>query len=522
MALVGIGFGAAAIASATRGEDESEVYREALVAPHVPLSLDPLVGRADPAVRDVGALLYRRLLRLDSHASPSTDLAQTWGVSGDGLSYRFTLRSGLRWSDGSPLGVADVLATVALVQGPGFPDSGLAATWQAVAATSDAAGSVTFSLKQPRASFAAAAADLPILPAKSVRGLGAAALAKAAATPMPSSGPFRVTSADRTRIRMVPNRYAEAQPQLKGVDLRLMRTFDAAVQSLALGQVDGVAAGTPAQRAVLARLPGVRIRDSVTFRFVDLVFNERRPGLNEPAVRRAIATAVDRRQLIKAALHGIAKAQVGAVPAGIGWIAAVQQDVATPALSARALDAAGWTAGPDGARQKAGQRLAYTLTVPDAAPLPSVAGELARQMRDIGVLLTVNVVRPDSFEPTVLMPAGFDMVVADWDNGPDPDISSFWRSNATPPHGFNVSGGAADPFLDRALDSLATVSDMRLRRAAASDVEAHIADDTPAVFLYAPETSFAVAEDMHGVTLPTVGTSAARFESIATWRKQAG
>jgi ABC-type transport system substrate-binding protein len=132
------------------------------------------------------------------------------------------------------------------------------------------------------------------------------------------------------------------------------------------------------------------------------------------------------------------------------------------------------------------------------------------------------VVKPDAFESTVVVPGSFDMVVADWDNGPDPDVSSFWRSNASPPHGFNVTGGPPDPFLDRALDSLATVTDTRLRKVAADQVDARLSEDTPAVFLYAPEVTFAVSGQVSGITVPAVGTTAARFESIASWRKPDG
>jgi peptide/nickel transport system substrate-binding protein len=221
-------------------------------------------------------------------------------------------------------------------------------------------------------------------------------------------------------------------------------------------------------------------------------------------------------------VSGNARPQVGAVPVGIGWIAPEQQEVPSPALSGRALDAAGWAPGTDGVRHKGDLRLAFTLSVPDAAPLPGVATELARQLHDIGVAVGVSVVKPDAFEPTVLLPQKFDMVVADWDNGPDPDVSSFWRSNAAPPHGFNVSGGAVDPFLDRALDSLATLTDTRLRRVAAGQVDARLSEDTPAVFLYAPEVAFAVSDQVLGVTLPSAGTTAARFDSIASWRKPEG
>jgi peptide/nickel transport system substrate-binding protein len=487
LAVAGVGAGAYGIASLTHSQDETNLYREALVVTKAPLSLDPLVDGGDPAVRDLGQILYRRLLRLDAQASPTGDLAGTWGVSGDGLSYRFTLRSGLRWSDGTGITVNDVQATVALVQSPGFPDAALAATWHDVKVTLDpATATVTVTLPQPRAAFVAAAVQLPVLPAARLAKLTGATLAASATKALPTSGPFQVSTADASRVRLVPNRYAAPQPLLKAVDLRLMKSFETAAQAVAAGQVDGLVATTPAQRLVLSRLPGLRLHDVTTFRFVDLLFNERKPGLDDPAVRRAIATAVDRKQLIAGALNGDGQVQVGAVPAGITWIAGAQEEQPAAALSARALEAAGWVLGPDSVRHKGDQRLAYTISVPDAAPLPTVAGVIAKQLQAIGIGVTVSVVKPGDFEPTVLVPQNFDMVVADWDNGPDPDVSSFWRSNATPPHGFNVSGGPVDPFLDRALDSLATVNDVRLRRVAAGQVDARLAEDTPAVFLYAP------------------------------------
>lgn len=519
MAVAGLGAGAWAIAAAIHGGNDANAYREALVVTEAPLSLDPLVGRADPAVRDVGQLLYRRLLRLDAHASPTGDLAESWGVSGDGLSYRFTLRSGLHWSDGTSITARDVAATVQLVQTPGFLDASLAAPWHGVSVATDGTATVTLVLPQSRASFPAAASDLPILPAASVARLNPANLIRQSVRPMPVSGPFRVDSVDASHLRLVRSRYAQPPPALDAVDLRLVRTFNAGLQALAMGQVDGLVASTAAERRAVSRLPGVRLHEVTTFRFVDLLLNEGRPGLDDPAVRHAISSAIDRRRLIARAVGGEARPQVGGIPVGIAWIAPAEQDVPSPELSARALDAAGWPTGADGLRHKGAEALAFTLTVPDAAPLPAVATELAGQLHTVGVAVTVKVVKADAFESTVVVPGSFDMVVADWDNGPDPDVSSFWRSNASPPHGFNVSGGPPDLFLDRALDSLATVTDTRLRRVAADQVEARLAEDTPAVFLYAPAVAFAVSDQIAGITIPAVGTTGSRFAAIAAWHR---
>ena len=76
--------------------------------------LGGLPGTLDPAqVNDAGTAqivlqLYAGLTRLDEEVEPYPSLAQSWEVSDDGRTYRFTMREGLRFSDGNPLDATDV------------------------------------------------------------------------------------------------------------------------------------------------------------------------------------------------------------------------------------------------------------------------------------------------------------------------------------------------------------------------------------------------------------------------------
>lgn len=71
-------------------------------------------GTLDPAfIADAGDVqlllqLYAGLTRLDETGEPYPSLAEGWTLSDDGLTYRFQLREGLEFSDGSPLVAADV------------------------------------------------------------------------------------------------------------------------------------------------------------------------------------------------------------------------------------------------------------------------------------------------------------------------------------------------------------------------------------------------------------------------------
>jgi len=496
-------------------------YREALVALHRPLVLDPLFHRDDPAVRDLGHLLYRSLLRLDGDGRPVPDLASTWSVSSDGHTYAFTLPPARHWSDGSPITARDVAATVSLVQSSDFPDSRLAAAWNDVAVSISSPEAVTMQLRRPRGAFAVAVAELPILPTAAIA-QPASQLATTAGRPLPTSGPYRVAGSDSTTLHLVANPWAARAPPMRTVELHLEPTFEDALRVFAGGQADAVLATTPGQRAEVAMVPGARLHDMLSFRTVELLFNTARDsaGLGQPAVRHAIAAGIDRRALLAAVLPGAGLPQADPIPLGIRWVPHPPSPPPDPALAARTLDAFGWTAPiAGGVRTHDGTQLVEQMIVSDVEPLPAVARQLAHQLLALGVQVQVDPVPAAQFVDRLTGPTrDYDMALADVDSGPDPDISSQWRSDEIPPKGFNVTGLKADFVFDRALDRLGQESDPKLRRAAADEVDRDLAAAAPAVFLYAPVVSVATADSLD-MPLPASGSTAQRYDLVGSWRR---
>jgi len=155
--------------------------------------------------------------------------------------------------------------------------------------------------------------------------------------------------------------------------------------------------------------------------------------------------------------------------------------------------------------------------VPDIDPLPVVAREVADQLATIGVQVTVVAVTPQTFLTGTLDSGDFQLAIDAWNPVPDPDISAFWRSNAAPPHGYNVSGGTPDPFLDAALDMLAESPGRAVRVSAAAQVAALLAADAPAAFLYTPRVSVVFRSPAPTAPMPSIGPESARYDDIAAW-----
>lgn len=493
-------------------------FREALVVQQSPMSLNPLIGSEDPAVRDVAHLLYRGLLKLDATAYPRADLVESYVASSDGLTYVMALRPGQRWSSGGPITPADVAATFGFLQTSLVADKRLSTLVQGVKLTV-AGADLVFTLPSPRASFPSALTQIPILP---ISALGPAKLAAAAAhpsRPMATSGAYRVASATAASIELDGNAYASPKPRLGHIRLDLYTTFTGAAAAFTGGGADALLATTPQDRATLLKRSGSTSHDIRTFQFVDLLFNERVPGLDDPVVRRAIGEAVNRADIQDGALEswgGVA--QVDAVSRGLAWATtAPVKEPSSPVQASTDLQKDGWMVAPDGTRVRGSVQLAYTLTVPDVSPLSTVAAEVSSQLAQIGITLRVAPVAPESFVSPDVTEHDFQVALGDWDNGPDLDVSAFWRSNATPPNGFNVSGARTDPFLDQALDVLATATDPQARIAAAATVSGDLAIDAPVVFLYTPDVAYVTHGSLTSMPVPAAGDSAARFSDIAAW-----
>jgi peptide/nickel transport system substrate-binding protein len=481
------------------------------------MSVNPLVEASDPAVVDVGHLLYRSLLKLDRNGYPVTDLAASYGVNTSGLIYDVVLPANLEWSNGAPITAADVVATARFALSAQASDPTLAAALHGVK-VAGSESTITFVLPAPRASFAATLTQMPILPLGGLTAAELVAVATHPTVPLPTSGPYDVQSTAALAVVLQPNPHALLHPNIKSYELRLFVTFADAAYAFSHGTVDALLASTPGELATLLSVKGAQAQSLTTPEFVDLMFNEHVPGIADSVVRHAIGAAINRAAVVAGALNGHGGViQTGPFSAGLPWVGPPALESISPAVAESVLQANGWVTGPDGIRHKGSTQLAFTLSVPDISPLPVVAREVAAQLAPTGVRVTVSAVAPQSFLGGTLDSGHFQLAIDAWNPVPDPDVSAFWRSNAAPPHGYNVSAGTPDPFLDAALDMLAESPNRTARISAAAEVAALIADDAPAMFLYTPTVSVVFRSPAPTAPMPSIGPESARYDDLASW-----
>jgi peptide/nickel transport system substrate-binding protein len=309
--------------------------------------------------------LFVTLARYDSALAPVPYAARAWDWSADHRRLTLHLVPGIRWHDGQPTTARDIAFTIDAARDPatGFWRATDLASVDSVEVRDDTTAIVHFSPGPP--SFPLIFCELPILPSHLLSQTPRADMRRAAFNLAPvGNGPFRFVER-RAGERWVFHRNEQfptslgGPARLAGLVVSVVDEPTTKFAGLASGDLD-VAGISPATASLAARDPSMRVLDYPILFSTGLVFNVHKPPFDDPRVRRAISLSIDRKRIVDAALAGFGRPAAGPVPpeSPLALTSNVNQDTrAADSL----FDAAGWTRGANGSRQRAGGALELDL-----------------------------------------------------------------------------------------------------------------------------------------------------------------
>jgi peptide/nickel transport system substrate-binding protein len=497
--------------------------------PSAPDTLDPLLTRATAGV-DAAAPVFDSLVRLDATGAFTSDLATHWRRSVDARTWTFDLNPRARWHDGVPVTAADVAFTIGLVRDARF---GAASTlgFDAIATVAVAGThALTITLRAAYAPFLATVGTTPILPRHV---LGAIAPAKLRAyTPFNrhpiGSGPYTVdqVTADGRVVEDANQDYFGGVPAVTHLIFAPLGSRAAALaaarrdstlllpSSLGLTPRDVSGAG-------IASSDAVAYTPSFAWTHIDLIEHG---ALSDPVVRRALALATPRGQIVAQVLRGHGHISDGdQAPGTAAYDPALHYSYRYDPHAAHALlRQAGYKRLKSGLMGRGTTPLTITLWADTAcSDCAATLGLVARGWRAAGVATTVRLVPTASlfgtsgllYDPTRFTKDGYDAVLYSWINGPDPDDSAYWTHAAfvTPTHplGGNFSG-YDNPQLDKLTTDAIVTPNGPGRDALYRRIQRILVTDEPDVFLYWADSVSIVPRRLHGYN-PTP------YNSAATW-----
>lgn len=498
-------------------------FSEALVGP--PRFVNPVLAITQTDT-DATKLIYSGLMRAtaDGHLIP--DLAESYSLSEDGTQYQFVLRENLSFHDNTPLTAEDVLYTITTLKTPEVR-SPRRADWEGVEATSSGR-TITFTLPRPYAPFLENA-TVGILPKHL---WGTIDPAQFAFTPLNTnpigSGPYRITQTSLekngtvTQYELAPfEAYALGAPHIARFTLSFLETETAVASMFMKKDTDAVGGLSPAVLASTTRTDTVT-RVTPLPRVFGVFFNESHaPVLADTAVRVALDTVVDKDALVATVLKGHGNVLDGPlIPEYAGGTAHSPSTLSAEARLAEArtvLSKGGWKFDEDTQTwSKDKKNLVLSIATADTPELKESAEFVANAWRTLGVQTDVHIYSLTELNTAIIRPRAYDALLFGEVVGRTLDLYAFWHSKERQDPGLNLSlyaNSKADTILTKARTTNSGKERESLYRSFADIV----VKDTPAVFLFAPTFSYAIVDDINGVTLDRIGDPSDRYLNVYEW-----
>ena len=462
-----------------------------------PMSFNPDTV-ADDNAYPIVQNIFNRLVKLDASKQIIPDLATTWDVSDDGLTITFHLRDDANWTDGEPVTSNDVKYTFDTIK---TNDSYYFASRLSIVDSIDAPdeATVVFNMNQADVSFIA---DLGwyatfILP-EHVYNNGQSWEENAASMSPIGSGPFMLSEYNQGEsIVLVPNTaYHEGSPKISRLIFSIIPDDATAVQALVNGEID-VLENVPAANVDELLADGnVRMALNEYPSPMRIIFNLDNPLVQDVAVRQAIATAIDKKEISDKIYNGIQKAEYSMYPSLIEWVANTEE--ASPQFSTeeaiQILEDAGYTKNADGY-----YITGLTIDVFEGSGYPDAAKLMQAALAKAGIELTVNVHEFNAWYEKVGTNRDFVLELQGGFMGPDP-------AALAKRYGSGSNSNYADyqnPDFDAILAEAAATGDQATRAALYKDAQAMLAKDLP----FVPIVSYAAydANRANVVNLPIDG-----------------
>lgn len=491
-----------------------------------PRSLNPLLSDGYPVEEELNSLIYQGLTRYDPAGELVPVLAESWSVSEDGRTVRFKLRTDATWQDGEPVTTADVAYTFGLLQDDALPVSrGLIALWQSIVIRPVSDSEIEFELKEPYAGFLEQTTR-GLLPAHLLEGVDADGLATADFNRQPvGTGPFIVENDDwaRTnRLRLTPRRDVWRQgTQVDGIEFLFFANEADMLEAFQNGDIHAINSVSPTALPAVAGMEHGRLFTNVSSRYTSLLFNTSTsgsPATQNPGVRRAMALALDRQQLIDAVLNGQGVLQNGPYLStswayNPGLMTAYGYD---PANAEAGLNDAGWTL-PEGAtiRTSGENRIALRMLVYDTPTNRALAEAIAAQWETVGIALLLDLRSDWSEFRRMLSERSFDVALVDVDPPGDPDLYDFWSQEAIV-RGQNFAGWNSRRASE-ALEEGRKVWDATARRPYYDTFLRLYNDGLPELTLYRHLYTYAATDQLESLAIGRIDEPIDRYESMPSW-----
>jgi ABC-type transport system substrate-binding protein len=459
--------------------------------------------------------IYPFLTSSNEQGKPAPYLASKWSISADRLTWTFTLRSGLKWSDGKPITAADAAWTLNLIMhnsAAATANGALVAGFGSVTAPN--ATTLVITTKQPEANVDYSLTLIPIVPehiwTAEVSNLGNFTNHS---TPVVGYGPWRLTGYTTNQYATLTanSDFFMGAPKFHTLIVQYFSNSDAAVAALRSGQLDSIEYNmTATQFDALKGVKNIALypQISATWTAIELNpgaqtrsgrhFGNGNPALTDVRVRQAIEMAINKNELVSKVMGGLAVPGQAYLPPAYppfgDWNPPASQQLDyNPAKANALLNSAGYKMGPNGIRidPKTHKPLDLRLGIhSDETTDAAMAPYIVEWLKAIGIQVTVDSMSFNELNSD--LPKGdWDMLSDTWTVNPDPSYLLSIQTCGDLPLNNGTAGNTdaffCNPEFDKLYAQQSTEFDTAQRVATIDQMEQILYQNAVDVILYYPD-----------------------------------
>jgi peptide/nickel transport system substrate-binding protein len=478
-----------------------------------PKTFDPLLAseEASQTIAYLTGGVLMRLNRRDQHLQP--ELATAWKVSDGGKRIDFTLRQGVRFSDGSPFRPEDVVATISRLADPKLI-SAIADTFRSAAGDIKAAITGPF---QVSIYFAAPRAGLDQLFDQ---------LVISHATALPQSavlGPFAIEKYEAgayVLLRRNQNYWKTASggklPYLDTIRLEIQANRDNEVLRFRRGEIDFLDKVDPdAFERLRKEMPEAALRAGPSLDAEVFWFNQspaaaysayKQKWFGSKAFRQAISLAVNRADIVRLAYSGNAHVAFGPISdANRLWFNShLPAPACDPARALKLLERDGFRLENGTLRDRERHEVEFSLiTNAGSATRARIGAMLQQDLAKIGMRVTFTPIEFQSLVERITSTQRYEACLLGLSNSDiDPnEMMNVWLSSGTH-HAWNPRQNkpatAWEAEMDRLAQSQAAAPSFKDRRIAFDRIQEILVEQAPIVYLVYPDVLVAVSPRVRG------------------------
>ena len=423
--------------------------------------------------------VFDTLVEPDADLEMRPALAESWEVSPDELTWKFRLRQGVTFHDGSPFTAEDVVYSYRRII-----DEQLANVDKFSAITDVSApdpATVRITVAQPTPNLLTNLGGFKGMAIVSRANIESGQIA----THPVGTGPFSFvgqTSGDSITLTANPD-YWGGEPPISGVTFRFISEPSTALSALQAGEVDWTDSVPPQRVAQLRDDNSLQLALTPSNDYWYLALNTAREPWNDVRVRQAIAYGIDRDAIVQATSYGTAAANQLAIPEGNPWYTAYDTYSYDIDKAESLLEEAG-----------AAPQTLDMLVTSEYPETVTAAQIIADNLAPLGISVSIRTVDFATWLDEQNT-GNFDMLMMGWLGNIDPDDFYYAQHHTD---GTSNAQKFSDPEVDRLLDAGRVETDRDARQDDYAQAATLIADEVSYIYLYNPSVIQAWNTDLSG------------------------